>query len=69
MNTIKTSAKARIRSIKIQESEILRGGRLARILAAATRLARAVLIAILTYVALAKVFSYFPWTRDTANGS
>ncbi len=63
LKTIKTSAKARIRSIKIQESEILRGDRLARILAAATRMARAALIAILTYVALAKVFSYFPWTR------
>jgi small-conductance mechanosensitive channel len=63
LKTIETSAKARIRSIKIQESEILKGDRLARILAAATRLVRVVLIAIMTYVVLAKVFSYFPWTR------
>jgi len=64
LNAIQTSAKARIHSIKIQQSEILHGDRLARLLAAASRLVRAALLAIITYIALAKSFSYFPWTRE-----
>ncbi len=45
LRIIETSAKARIHSIKIQQSEIVKGDRLARLLAGATRLGRAVLIA------------------------
>jgi len=64
LKSIETSAKARIHSIKIQGSEILQGDRLARLMGAATKLVRAALIAIVSYVALAKSFSYFPWTRE-----
>src|SRR5271167_4887898 len=52
-----------IKGIKIQQSEILAGQRLARILAGIVRLVRAVLLLILTWVFLGAEFNYFPWTR------
>jgi len=61
---LETSAKSRIKGIKIQQSEILRGERLARLLVSVARTVRNVAIAILTYLTLAKVFSFFPWTRE-----
>src|SRR5271157_270922 len=53
-----------IKGIMIQESEILAGQRLARILAGIVRLLRAVLLLILTWVFLGAEFNYFPWTRE-----
>ena len=64
LRTVETSAKVRFKSIKIQQSEIVHGARLTALLASAVRLLRAVVIAIVTYVALAKAFSFFPWTRE-----
>ena len=57
-------AHGRIKGIKIQESEIVQGARLTALLASAVRLLRAVVIAMVTYLALAKAFSFFPWTRE-----
>jgi small-conductance mechanosensitive channel len=57
-------AHGRIKGIKIQESEIVKGARLTALLASAVRLLRAVVIAMVTYLALAKAFSFFPWTRE-----
>jgi small-conductance mechanosensitive channel len=52
-----------VKGIKIQQSEILAGRRLAGILAGLVRLLRAVIILILTVAFLGTEFSYFPWTR------
>jgi small-conductance mechanosensitive channel len=52
-----------VKGIKIQQSEILAGQRLASILADIVRLLRAVLLFILTWVFLGAEFNYFPWTR------
>ncbi len=52
-----------IKGIKIQESEILAGQRLAGILARLVRLLRAIVIFLLTLVFLGAEFRYFPWTR------
>jgi len=64
LHTIQSSPRAKIPGIKIQESEILRGERLSALLASAVKLLRAVLLAIGTYLVLAAVFGYFPWTRQ-----
>ena len=61
---LQTSAKAKIKGIKIQQSEILRGERLAALLVSVARTVRNVAIAVLTYLTLAKAFSFFPWTRE-----
>src|SRR5271157_3098733 len=52
-----------VRGIKIQQSEILAGQRLANILAGLVRLLRVVIIFILTVVFLGTEFHFFPWTR------
>ncbi len=52
-----------IKGIKIQQSEILAGQRLAKILAGLVRLLRAIVLFILTLVFLGAEFNYFPWTR------
>jgi small-conductance mechanosensitive channel len=64
LRTVETSAKVRFKGIKIQQSEIVQGARLTQLLASGVRLLRAVVIAIVTYVALANAFSFFPWTRE-----
>ena len=64
LRTLKTSAGTRFKAIKIQQSEIVQGARLAAGLASVVKLLRNVLIAIITYLALAKAFSFFPWTRE-----
>jgi len=51
------------KGIKIQQSEILAGERLAGILAWIVRVLRAVLLFILSWFLLAVEFSFFPWTR------
>jgi len=64
LRTLETSAKAKIKGIKIQQSEIVRGERLTALLMSAVKLLRVVVIAILTYIVLAKAFGFFPWTRE-----
>lgn len=64
LRTLETSAKAKIKGIKIQQSEIVRGERLTALVVSAVKLLRIVVIAILTYIALANAFSFFPWTRE-----
>jgi len=64
IKTLQTSAAARFKGIKIQQSEIVRGSRLTALLVSGVRLLRIAVIAILSYIALAKAFSYFPWTRE-----
>jgi len=64
LRTLETSPKTRIKGIKIQQSEIIQGARLTALLTSVVKLLRVVVIAIITYVALAKAFSFFPWTRE-----
>jgi hypothetical protein len=54
---------ARIKGIKIQQSEIVAGDRVAAFLRSAVRLLRVVLLFLFTWVFLATEFNYFPWTR------
>ena len=61
---IQRSTTAQEVGIKIQESEILAGTRVMALVISIIRFLRFVLIAILTYVMLAKAFSFFPWTRE-----
>ena len=61
---MESSAAARMKGIKIQQSEILAGERLASLLASVVRTIRIVVIAVFTFGALAKAFSFFPWTRE-----
>jgi small-conductance mechanosensitive channel len=64
ISLLETSAKSRIRGIKIQQSEILHGERLAKLLVSIVRTVRNLVLAVLTYLTLARVFSFFPWTRE-----
>jgi small-conductance mechanosensitive channel len=64
LRTLETLAKSKIKSIKIQQSEIVQGARLTALVASAVKLLRIVVIAILTYILLAKAFGFFPWTRE-----
>jgi small-conductance mechanosensitive channel len=57
-----------IKGIKIQQSEILTGQRLAAILAGLVRLLRAIVIFLLTLVFLGTEFKFFPWTRVHGRG-
>ncbi len=61
---LETSAKTRMKGIKIQESELLRGERLAALLVSIAKSLRNLVIAVLTFLMLAKGFSFFPWTRE-----
>jgi len=64
VTTLKTVAASRIKGIKIQQSQILRGERLVALLVSTVRALRNVLLGVLTYLTLAKVFRFFPWTRQ-----
>jgi small-conductance mechanosensitive channel len=64
VTTLKTLAASRMKGIKIQQSEILRGERLVALLVSMVRTLRNVMLAVLTYLTLAKVFRFFPWTRQ-----
>jgi small-conductance mechanosensitive channel len=64
VKALETSAAARIKGIKIQQSEIVQGARLTALLVSLTKLLRIGVIAVLAYVMLAKAFSFFPWTRE-----
>ena len=57
-------AAAKMKGIKIQQSELLSGWRIAGFIAATLRALRIVLIFALTWVFLATVANYFPWTRE-----
>jgi small-conductance mechanosensitive channel len=63
LHWLEKSIHFRIKSLKIQESEIVGAERLSEALLWLVRTARWVLLAVLTYFFLATVFSYFPWTR------
>ncbi len=52
-----------IKGIKIQQSEIVAGERLASLLGTGVRLLRLVLIFLFTWIFLATEFNFFPWTR------
>ena len=52
-----------VKGIKIQQSEILAGERIAKILAGFVRLLRIAVLFVLTWVFLGAEFNYFPWTR------
>jgi small-conductance mechanosensitive channel len=64
LQKLETAARARFKGITIQESEIVQGARLMALMSSAVRLLRIVVIAIITYVSLAKALSFFPWTRE-----
>ena len=64
LHLIETSAKTKIKSLKIQESEIVAAERLARALASMVRWLRIILLLVLTYTFLFTELNYFPWTRD-----
>ncbi len=63
LHWLEKSTRLHIKSLKIQESEIIGAERLSEALLWLVRTARWVLLAVLTYFFLATVFSYFPWTR------
>jgi len=64
VNVLPTSAAARFKGIKIQQSEIVQGARLTALLVSMVKFLRIVVIGVLSYIALAKAFSFFPWTRE-----
>ncbi len=64
LHLIETSAKTKIKGLKIQESEIVAAERLARALASMVRWLRIILLLVLTYTFLFTELNYFPWTRD-----
>ena len=64
VRTLETSGKQRIKGIKIQQSEILAGQRMVAIIVSGVKLLRAIIVLIVSYVAFAKAFSFFPWTRE-----
>jgi len=66
IHLIETSAKTRIKGLKIQESEILAAERLSRALVTAVRWVRLILLLVITYIVLFTILNYFPWTRDIA---
>ena len=63
LNRLQRPGAPLVKGIKIQNSEILAGERLASILAGFVRLLRAVILFLLTVVFLGAEFKYFPWTR------
>ena len=57
-------AASRLGSIRIQQTELLEGRRIASLIAATLRGLRIVLLFALTWIFLATVANYFPWTRE-----
>lgn len=58
------SASTRIGGIRIQQSQILPGTRIAALSIATVRLVRMLLLISLTWAFLGAEFNYFPWTRE-----
>jgi small-conductance mechanosensitive channel len=54
----------RMKGIRIQQSQIMAGERIAAMLMTAVRLLRILLLFLFTWILLATVFNYFPWTRE-----
>ncbi len=57
-------AASRLGSIRIQQTELLEGRRIASLIAATLRGLRIALLFALTWIFLATVANYFPWTRE-----
>lgn len=57
-------AAARMRGIKIQQTQLLEGHRIAALLGGLLRALRVVLVIVLTWIFLGTSFNYFPWTRQ-----
>jgi small-conductance mechanosensitive channel len=64
IRAIETSAKTKIKALKIQGAEIIAAERLSRALISLIRWVRLVLLLVATYIFLFTEFNYFPWTRD-----
>lgn len=62
--TVVEPAAARLKGIKIQQTELLPGWRIASLIAATLRGLRIVVVFALTWIFLATVANYFPWTRE-----
>ncbi len=58
------AAATRIKGVRIQQSQIMAGERIAAMLMTAVRLARFLLLFFFTWIFLATEFNYFPWTRE-----
>ncbi len=54
----------RMKGIRIQQSQIMAGERIAAMLMTAVRLLRILLLFLFTWILLATEFNYFPWTRE-----
>jgi small-conductance mechanosensitive channel len=54
----------RMKGIRIQQSQIMAGERIAAMAMTAVRLLRILLLFLFTWILLATVFNYFPWTRQ-----
>jgi small-conductance mechanosensitive channel len=61
---IESSARTKIKALKIQGAEIVGAERLSRALMSLIRWARLILLLVATYIFLFTEFNYFPWTRD-----
>ncbi len=57
-------AAAQMKGIKIQETQLLEGRRIAAMLGGLIRTLRVVLLITLTWIFLGAEFRYFPWTRE-----
>ena len=55
---------ARIKGIRIQQSQIMAGERIAAMLTTGVRFLRVLLLFTFTWIFLATEFNYFPWTRE-----
>ncbi|MFZ0313839.1 MAG: mechanosensitive ion channel family protein [Candidatus Korobacteraceae bacterium] len=62
--TVLRSMATRFKGIRIQQSQIMAGERLAAVLIAGVRLVRFLLLFVFTWIFLATEFNYFPWTRE-----
>ncbi len=58
------SMATRFKGIRIQQSQIMAGERMAAVLIAAVQLVRFLLLFVFTWIFLATEFNYFPWTRE-----
>jgi small-conductance mechanosensitive channel len=59
--------RTRIRSLRVQNLEVISAERITRLLGGVVSLVRLVLTLLATYVYLLLVFSFFPWTRGVAS--
>jgi small-conductance mechanosensitive channel len=58
--------RTRIRSLRVQNLEVISGKRIARVVGGMVSLIRLVLTLLVAYVYLLLVFSFFPWTQGVA---